>query len=68
LGNSVRMTEKEKRFRGFFVCNTGVWTQGLHPEPLHQSFFMMSFFKTGSCELFAWNGFKPRSSWSLPPE
>jgi hypothetical protein len=24
LGNSVRMTEKEKRFRGFFVCNTGV--------------------------------------------
>jgi hypothetical protein len=26
------------------VCGTGVWTQGLHPKPLHQSFFVMSFF------------------------
>jgi hypothetical protein len=26
------------------------------------------FFEIGSCELFAWAGFKPWSAWSLPPE
>jgi hypothetical protein len=31
-------------------------------------FFVMGFFKIGSWELFAWAGFKLRSSWSLPPE
>jgi hypothetical protein len=25
-------------------CCTGVWTQGLHLEPLHQPFFVMDFF------------------------
>jgi hypothetical protein len=28
----------------------------------------MGFFKIGSCELFAWAGFKLWSSWSLPPK
>jgi hypothetical protein len=28
----------------------------------------MGFFEIGSHELFAWAGFEPRSSWSLPPE
>jgi hypothetical protein len=28
----------------FFFCSTGVWTQGLHLEPLHQPFFVMRFF------------------------
>jgi hypothetical protein len=29
---------------------------------------VMSFFEIGSCELFAWAGFKPPSSRSLLPE
>jgi hypothetical protein len=41
------------------------WTQGLHPEPLHQHFFGMGFFKTGS---WTWAGSKLQSYWSLPPE
>jgi hypothetical protein len=50
-------------FFGFFwfFGSTGVWTHGLHLEPLHLTFFVMGF-------LFAWAGFKLRSSWSLPPE
>jgi hypothetical protein len=28
-----------------FVLGTGTWTQGLHLEPLHQSFFVMGFFQ-----------------------
>jgi hypothetical protein len=24
----------------FCFCGTGAWTQGLHLEPLHQSFFL----------------------------
>jgi hypothetical protein len=32
-------------------CGAGVWTQGLHFEPLHQLFFCDGFFKIGSCEL-----------------
>jgi hypothetical protein len=52
-----------------FFCSTGVWTQGLHLEALHQSFlFVMGFFEIGSGELFAQASFKPWSSWSLPPE
>jgi hypothetical protein len=31
-----------------FFCSTGVWTQGLHLESLHQSFFVKGFFKRGS--------------------
>jgi hypothetical protein len=34
---------------------TGVWTQGLHLEALHQP--CDSFLKIGSCELFAWGWF-----------
>jgi hypothetical protein len=29
----------------FFFCGTGVWTQGLHLEPLHQPFFMKVFLR-----------------------
>jgi hypothetical protein len=29
---------------------------------------VMGFFEIGSHELFAWDGFEPQSSWSLPPE
>jgi hypothetical protein len=50
------------------VCGTVAWTQGLHLEPFHQPFFVMSFFETASHKLFAWAGFEPRSSWSLLPE
>jgi hypothetical protein len=32
----------------FFFGHTGVWTQGLHLEPLHQSFSVMGFFEIGS--------------------
>jgi hypothetical protein len=34
----------------FFFCHTGVWTQGLYLEPLHQPFFVIFFFffKIGS--------------------
>jgi hypothetical protein len=52
----------------FLFCDTGVWTQGQHLEPLHQPLFLKGFFELGSRKLFAWDGFKPRSSWSLPPE
>jgi hypothetical protein len=52
----------------WLICGTGVWTQGLHHEPLYQPFFVMGFFRVGSQELFALPGFKPQSSWSLPPE
>jgi hypothetical protein len=43
----------------------GVWTQGLHFEPLHQPFFVKGFFEIGSRELFAWASFELWSSWSL---
>jgi hypothetical protein len=33
---------------------------------LYQTCFGWAFFKIGSCKLFAWVGFKPGSSWSLP--
>jgi hypothetical protein len=29
----------------FFFCSTGVWTQGLHFEPLHQPFLVMGFYQ-----------------------
>jgi hypothetical protein len=44
-----------------FICGTGVWTQGLHFEPLHQPFFVMGIFEIGSHKLFAWASFKPQS-------
>jgi hypothetical protein len=46
----------------------GRWTQDLHLEPLHQPFFVMSFFEIGSHKLFARAGFELWPSWSLPPE
>jgi hypothetical protein len=52
----------------FCFNGPGAWTQGLHLEPLHQPYFCEGFFKIGSQELFAWAGFEPQSSWSLPPE
>jgi hypothetical protein len=52
----------------FYFDSTGAWTQGLNLEPIHQSFFVMGFFKIGSYKLFAQAGLKPRSSWSLPHE
>jgi hypothetical protein len=27
----------------FSFCSTGIWTQGLHLEPLHQAFFGLGF-------------------------
>jgi hypothetical protein len=39
----------------FFFCGTKAWTQGLHPEPLHQPFFLWwIFFKIGFHWLFVW--------------
>jgi hypothetical protein len=38
----------------WFFCSTRVWTQGLHPEPLHQPFF---------CDRFFWD----RDSWTIHP-
>jgi hypothetical protein len=31
-------------------------------------FFVIGIFEIGSCKLYARDGFKPPSSWSLPPE
>jgi hypothetical protein len=42
----------------FLFCATGVWTQGLHLEPLHQPFFMMGFFQDRVswtiCSIWLW--------------
>jgi hypothetical protein len=50
-----------------FFLSAGAWTQSLHVEPLHQTFFVKGFFNIGSPELFAQAGFKPQYSRSLPP-
>jgi hypothetical protein len=34
----------ELSFLSFFFCNSQVWIQGLHLEPLYQPFFVMVFF------------------------
>jgi hypothetical protein len=44
--------------QNYFWGGTGIWTQGLNLDPLHQPFFVVDFFKRGSCELFAQVGFK----------
>jgi hypothetical protein len=49
-------------FISFLFHSTGASTQGLHLEPLHQSYFCEGFVKIGSCELFAGSGFELRSS------
>jgi hypothetical protein len=43
-------------------------SQGLHLEPLHEPFLVISFLKIGSHKLFPWAGFEPQSSWSLLSE
>jgi hypothetical protein len=47
----------------FFFVDIEVKTQGLtlalSLEPFHQAFFVLGIFEIGSCELFAWMGFKP---------
>jgi hypothetical protein len=58
-----------------FGC-VGVWTQGitlarqalLTLKPLHQPFLALGIFEIGSCEVFTLTGFKPWSSWPLPPK
>jgi hypothetical protein len=65
--NGTRLTNKMYVFL-FVFCSTGVWTQGLHLEPLHQPCFVVAVFKIHSHKLFVWAGFELRSSWSLPPE
>jgi hypothetical protein len=56
-------------FISFFLSITGAWTQGFHLEPLQKRpVFVKVVFEIGSHKLFAWAGFKPQSSWSLPPE
>jgi hypothetical protein len=42
--NSFRVNSLATRWL-FFFCGTDVWTQGLHLEPLCQSFFVLSFFR-----------------------
>jgi hypothetical protein len=38
----------------FFFGGSRAWTQGLHLEAVHQSYFCDEFFEIGSGELFAW--------------
>jgi hypothetical protein len=60
--------KKKKIVLDFFLV-LGFELSCLHLEPLHQPLFlMMGFFEIESCKLFAWDGFKLQSSWSLPPE
>jgi hypothetical protein len=42
-----------------FFCSTWAWIQGLHLEPLCQSFYVIGFLKIGSHKLFPWTGFEP---------
>jgi hypothetical protein len=52
-----------------FFCSTGVWTQGLHLEPLCQLYFCKELFKVGGSRGTISPGwFEPWSSWSLPLE
>jgi hypothetical protein len=58
-----RECHNANHFLSFFLFyGMGVLTQDLHPEPIHQPFFVMGVFEIGSCKLFAWAGFKPQSS------
>jgi hypothetical protein len=52
----------------FIYCSSGVWTQGLHLEPLRQPFSVMCYLERRAWELFARADLKAWSSWSLPPE
>jgi hypothetical protein len=52
-----------------YFCNPGAWTQGLHLEPLWQSFFCVGFFQDRVLWIIClgWQ-IVLLSSWSLPPE
>jgi hypothetical protein len=50
-----------------FFLQSGIWTQGLHFEPL-QPFSVMSSFEIRSHKLFSEAVFELGSSWSQPPE
>jgi hypothetical protein len=52
----------------FFFFGTGVWTQDLHLEPLHQPFFVMGFFKTGLVNYLPWLASNCDTPDLLPPE
>jgi hypothetical protein len=64
---AIPPTQKHYTFF-FFFGSTGVWTQSLDFEPLHQPFCMKGFFEVGSHKLFAQAVFKLWSSLSLPSE
>jgi hypothetical protein len=51
-------SESRLEFGILFFCGTGVGTQGLHIEPLHQPFLVMDFFEIGVQEIFAQTGFE----------
>jgi hypothetical protein len=59
-----------------FFGGTWVWTQGLmlaklalyHLSPSVSPFFVLGFFVIESPNYLPKAGFKPRSSWSLPPD
>jgi hypothetical protein len=51
----------------FIYCIAGVWTQGLHLEPLCQPFLVMGFFPDRISRTIC-PGWLLRSFWSLPPE
>jgi hypothetical protein len=59
MANELILLGFQKRHT--FFCSTGVSTQGLHLESLHQSFFVIGIFEIGSLELFARVGFEPQS-------
>jgi hypothetical protein len=45
-----------------FLAVLGLDLRADNLEPFHQPFFVKDFFETVSSKLFAWGGFKPRSS------
>jgi hypothetical protein len=51
-----------------FFFGTPVLNSGPTPWATPPALFCEEFFKIGSHKLFAWVGFEPRSSWSLPSE
>jgi hypothetical protein len=61
-----------KFFINLFLFIYFLWYWGLNSGPIPwatpPALFVLGFFKTRSCELFARAGFEPWSSWSLPPE
>jgi hypothetical protein len=42
--------------------------EALPLEPHLQSILLCLFLEIGSCELFAWAGLEPWSSWTQPPK